>query len=139
MEHTFAAQLLKKRGVMIINKKSRKRLLESHSQQTLYIKNPPIMLTVGDKLIEREGNVRRISYEDMKRMGYVVISLVAKKPWFPGQKVYYTLAQKINIPASAHIKTELPSGHSVEVDTAMNRVRLCGKNASSTGSGEWVR
>ena len=101
---------------------------------------------VYDKFIndERyvEPQISNISFNDMKRMGFTIISIKTSKKnpgWFKYQNVIYRLIKETALIGNRESLLSLPPKHHIEFDSANKMVRLVGKNAGGSGFGRWMR
>ncbi len=87
---------------------------------------------------KKERKIIRIeSYDELKKSGYVIISIRPRKMWYKGQRKEYRLIKDNEIPNNAFIKSNIPTNHYVELDTIGKVYRLCGKNVRGK-MGEWI-
>lgn len=84
-----------------------------------------------------EGEIKRIDYNDLNRMGWMLVSErvgSGKNRYFVQQSVVYKLKRY-----NAHIPSNkgMPNNHYVEYDELNQRIRLVGRNSGPLGYGHW--
>ena len=82
--------------------------------------------------------IKIISYNDMRKLGFVVVSRLAKKRWYSQQAVYFRLMKDSYIGGQKNALLQIPPKHRVEYDVANKLIRLTGRGAGPTGASEWV-
>jgi intein/homing endonuclease len=92
-------------------------------------------ITSNSELIEK-GEIKTIKdYNDLVRMGFMIISEKATDRHFMSQHVSY-LIKRYN----AHIPSlkGVPASHTLEYDELNDRIRLKGRNAGPLNYGPWI-
>lgn len=87
----------------------------------------------GDSLLEKEVLKEITTYDDLKRLGYIVVSdsVRGNERWFRNQRVKYRLVRK-SYPGNIG---RIPPQHRVMYSTLHKRLRLIGPNAGPRGIG----
>lgn len=82
------------------------------------------------------GDIKHLTdYNDLNRMGFMIVSERASSRYFQRQSVEYALKRFNNYVPSVK---NIPAGHKVEYDETNERIRLTGRNAGPLGVGQWV-
>jgi len=84
-----------------------------------------------------DPDIVEISYSDLKKMGFALISFKSPYRLFQHQKVTYKIIRQHLIPQKKLALPALPVGHEIQFDRNNNRVRLTGKNVGRTKESEW--
>jgi len=102
-------------------------------------------------IIDEEQTETLRSYNDLNRMGYVVISqkINPKKAWFTGQRVFFRLCPAQSIPKNCTVYSCIPRMLFVRYDYVNKLIRLEDKDrrkgrhknysTSESGCGDWYQ
>ena len=77
------------------------------------------------------------SYEDVKRRGYVIISLRARNPWMKAQRAVYQLCPITQVRGKVY--PQIPPRHSITFNPLTKKIRLEGPNSTRYGFGPWKK
>ena len=115
IDYCYAKQLLNEIGFKIYqgDKQILKPIRPIHSTEIVTTK-----LIKGEKLPEEEI-LKKIEYDGLKKLGYIIISVKVKNRWFRHQKVQYKLARK-TFPGNIG---GIPKQHQVIMSTLYKRIR----------------
>lgn len=135
--HSFVKQRLLQLGNKIYIKDEPILTPRSKMEVTIYdsIKKVNTHIKSNSELME-EGEIKEIKdYNDLNRMGWMIVSEKTSTSYFRGQSVEYRLKRY-----NAHIPSmrSFPPGHYLEFDELNERIRLRGRNAGPMGYGPWI-
>ena len=96
-------------------------------------KKPILTYDVLLKGAINEPDITEISYNELERMGYIIISIKSR---IRGKNVVYRLHKKIKrVPENAKVMAETVRATKIEYDMANNLIRLVGDYSL----GDWVK
>ena len=98
---------------------------------------PTLFLNVINTGNEERINIVNWSYQDLRRMGYVIARKKIGIPFFSGQTIAYDLARETALPQRVKPIPSIPHEHLLEYDITNKRVRIVGRNAGTKGKGTW--
>lgn len=136
---SYTAQLLKQQGIKILdevgsNIGSFSKIMNETNYNIYKPKTPSILI---DKFAQKKTIAGRRTelvrtYDDLKRMGYIVISqrINPFKAWFKRQRVFYKLCPLHSKPFNAVTYSGFPAKHHVKHDFINKMLRLIGPLSS---------
>lgn len=130
-DYCYAKQLLHEQGLEVYQNGTKIITPIRHIYNTVPVTTK---LVKGYDLLEKEIIKEINSYEDLKGMGYVVVSEKVKRRWFHGQRVQYVLKRR----GSLGNLGSIPPNHKVIMSSLNKQIRLIGPNAGPRGYGSWV-
>lgn len=79
-----------------------------------------------------------ITHDDIKRKGFIILSIPVIRRWFRGQKVVYELWQKGKpLPTGAIVIHNMPNSLVIKMDQIRRKIRLEGPNTQFGTHGAW--
>lgn len=132
MKLSIIPEIINSKKIIFFDEKNRKVFLckDSGFKYIPQFKEPFIIIDTFAKKTTSTEDISIIDIDELKKLGYNLTSTRAgNNRWFKRQLVIYRIESSSNIsPGSKRLK-EIPSGHSVEKDSANNKIRLVGPNA----------
>lgn len=137
MQYSIVPNLLRERKIRFFDENEVKIIFELSG--TLPKFNPPFLnIDTFAKKTTSPEDIINLTLEQLKKIGYLVVSIKTRNGWFRGQRARYLIESKTNRSRTSKTFKFLPREHQIQFDRNNKRIRLQGSNSGQEGTTNWI-